>query len=472
MRDDSLRRQFRSYRKTFVKAFGAFSGLWLCLTLMLPLALSQVEGDTEKLTPGQVPSSRNTPSCTLELTLEGTVAPGTLDYLTRGFQRAEELKCRSILLQVNTPGGSLQTTRLIVEKILSSPQPVLCLISPHGGHAGSAGAIILMACHIAGALPTTNIGAATPIAGGGQAIPEDLRRKLIEDTKSWVVGLAKLRGRNLEFAEKIVTEAKALDAEEAFRLKAIDILAQDKNGFLDQTEGRVVKMAGDVEHTVQNGALVEFLPDLRHAFLQFITDPETAYLIFMASLALIYFEITHPGTMVPGIAGALGLIASLMAFHKLDVWWGGAALIALGIALLIAEAFVASFGALGLGGILALGIGSFLLYEPGVAGGGLSTMLILVVTGVVGAMMMSLAVLALRTRRKGKANTEVVLLGHPGEVASLESPSLRKGMVIVRGEYWRFVSEKDVQIGDQVEVISQEGLVLEVKPIVKSFIES
>lgn len=409
-------------------------------------------------------SSRDIPSCTLEMTLEGVVAPGTLDYLRRGVQVAAEHNCRSILLNINTPGGNLQTTRLIVEEILSSPFPFLCLVGPPGGHAGSAGAIILLACHVAGAQPSTSIGAATPVSGTGETIPDDMRNKLIQDTQAWVKGLAQRYGRSHEFAEKIVTEALSLHGEEAFQKGAIDILAADKNQFLDQAEGRKVKMAGETDGTVSVGALMAFPPDTRHAFLQLITDPQFAYLLFMASLALLYFELTHPGTIVPGIAGGFGLITSLIAFHKLDVWWGGASLIALGLGLLLAEAFVPSFGALGVGGAVAVAVGSFLLYDPSVSGAVLPLWLIIITSGVLALLMIGLGLFVIRNRVHGKAIPEKAILDRVGEVVSLEAPSLRRGMVFIDGENWRFVSEKDLKPGDRVRVLDQDGLTLKVKP--------
>jgi membrane-bound serine protease (ClpP class) len=413
--------------------------------------------------PGEVPE-KDSPSCTMNLKIEGAVSSGTVDYLERGFRKAESLQCRSILLQINTPGGSLSSTRLIVEKILASPVPVLCLVSPEGGHAGSAGAIILMACHVNGAMPATNIGAATPISGSGEKITDDLREKLVQDTVSWVTGLARLRARNLEFAEVIVTKAKAYDAEDAKKMGAIDTVALDVPRFLDFAEGREVKMSGGVAAKVQTGALVEFQTDLRYEVLKLLMDPQIAYLLFMASLGLLYFEITHPGTMVPGVAGAIGLVISLVAFHQLNVWWGGVTLIALGLLLLIAEAFLPSFGALGIGGIIAFTAGSIFLYEPSDVHMGLPKALILATSLTLGALMMALAYLAYKTKALGQSLPETGIVGNVGEVGSVDSPSLRRGMVIVSGEYWHFTSDTDVRPGDKVLVLEQEKLNLKVRP--------
>lgn len=404
-----------------------------------------------------------TPTCTLSLKIEGAIGPGQLEYLERGLKKAEESKCGSVLLTINTPGGALNTTRKMVERILASQVPVLCLVSPSGGHAGSAGAILLMACHVSGAEPGTNIGAATPISGTGEEIGKDARAKAIEDTVSWLKSLARIQGRNLEFAEKIVTESKAYEATEAAKLGAIDTIQPDVIRFLDFADGRTVVMSEGRSAIVTTGALVDFEPDTRIRFLKFVTDPQFAYLLFMASLALLYFEFTHPGAIVPGVTGGIGLVISLMSFHALDVWWGGVLLIALGLAFLIAEAFVPTFGALGIGGIVAFTAGSLLLYEPG----SLSYVLVFTVSGFTGAIMLALAIFAYRTHRRARVSVEKSLVGRIGEVASFESPSLRRGMVIVGGEYWRFVADRDLTVGESVEVVAQEGLTMRVRPSLK-----
>jgi membrane-bound serine protease (ClpP class) len=412
------------------------------------------------------PSAKDIPSCTLMLELTGSIGPGALDYIERGLDHARTQNCHSILMTINTPGGALTTTRLIVSRILESPIPFLCLVSPEGGHAGSAGAIILMACHVNGAVAATNIGAATPISGSGIEISKDLRAKIVQDTVSWMVGLARLRGRSLEFADKVITDAKALDAEAAFKAHVIDVVVPDAKSFLNFADGRVVAMAAGKTEKVKTGALVNFNPDMRTRFLQVVTDPELAYLIFMVSLALLYFEFTHAGIMVPGVVGGIGLLIALIAFHHLDVRWGGAALIALGLAFLLVEAFVPAYGSLGIGGIIAFAFGSLLLFDPGPSGAPLiSPVLVFSTCAVLGAFMLSLAYMAFRTRHMGPARAEKALLGKVGEVLSLAEPSHKKGFARVQGEIWKIVSDRDLRINDKVTIIRQEGLTLVVSPI-------
>ena len=238
-------------------------------------------------------------TCTLQMEVTGAIGAATLDDLQRAQKKAERENCGALLLLINTPGGSLHTTRLIVDEIFNSPRPILCLVHPAGAHAGSAGAIILQACHVAGAMEATNIGAATPIAATGEKIPEDLRNKLLNDTISWLEGITKLRDRNLEFSREIVSKAKAVDAKEALKLGAIEFVAKSSDEFLQFCQNRKVKLSVSKEVEVQVGPIVKYETDLRSQLLSLITDPQIAYIMFMGSLGLIYFELTHPGTFAP-----------------------------------------------------------------------------------------------------------------------------------------------------------------------------
>lgn len=403
-------------------------------------------------------------SCTLSVTIQEAITASTLDYLERAQQQALQGQCSSIFVRMNTPGGSLQSTRLIVERILASPIPYVCLISPSGGHAGSAGAIILQACHVNGGLPATNIGAATPILGGGAEMPEDLRKKLINDTVSWLEGVTKIRNRSLEFSRDIVTEAKALSSEEAHKQKALDIMAGNEKDFLEKAQGRLVQLGEKAEQSVVIGDLQEFSPDLRYKILNFVADPEFAYILFMGSLALLYFEITHPGLIVPGVIGGIGLVLSLVAFHKLDVAWGGMALILLGLAFLVLEIFVTSFGALGIGGLVALFVGSVFLFDARTTGYTLPISLISAVVGTIAVFFFGLGYLALKTLRHRSRDTDTDLQNSEGVVMAVDENG-HSGQIQILGEIWKFVSEDPLSVGDRVNVTARQGLTVNVKKI-------
>lgn len=400
-------------------------------------------------------------TCTAQIEVTDVIGPASLDLLQRGEKYAAQEKCSSILLLINTPGGSLDSTRRIVEMIINSQYPYLCLVAPAGGHAGSAGAIILQACHVNGALVGTNLGAATPVTMGGE-IPEDMRKKILNDTRSWLDSLTKMRGRSEKFGQDIILEAKAVTAEEAHKLKAIDYVGKTTDDFLKFATGRTVKMSGDKEQKVETGVLHAFVLDIRYKLLSLVTDPQLAYLILLGSLGLLYFEMTHPGTMIAGVAGAVGLIVAMIALHKLDVEYGGLALIFLGIVMLVAELFVPSFGALGVGGIISFVFGSLFLFDPVKTGYRLPLSLILPVALFFAIVFLGVGYLLLRTQKVKKKGGFEDLLGLKARVVSLEGAG-NSGMIELRGELWKFQSPTSLSLTDEVSVRGYEGLVLKVE---------
>ena len=403
-------------------------------------------------------------TCTTEIDIKGGIGPASLDWIQRSKETAEKNNCESILIMINTPGGNLQSTRRIVEEILNSDIPFLCLIGPSGAHAGSAGAIIMQACHISGGMEATNIGAATPISGGGEKMSEDMRNKIINDTRSWVVGLAKLRGRSEEFAKNIIETAEALPSEEAQRKGAIDWVGAKKEDFLKFASGRKVKMSEDKETVVVVGDIQKKQEDLRYQVMSFLMSPQIAYFLFMGSLGLLYFELTHPGMIAPGVLGAIGLGISLMALHMLDVETGGLVLIFLGLALMILEVFVTSFGILGIGGVISFFVGSLFLFDPEKSGYSLPLSSILPTTVFLGACMLGIAWLALSTRRVKDQADFAILIGKAGSAKKINSDG-RSGQIIVNGELWKFEAQEEVAVGDQLEVLENHGFTLKVKVI-------
>lgn len=399
-------------------------------------------------------------SCMIEAEISGAIGPASLDFLQRAQKRVEKNKCSSLLLLINTPGGNLQTTRLMVENILASPVPVLCMVHPAGAHAGSAGAILLLACHLSGAIDTTNIGAATPISGDGKELPEDLRKKMINDTTAWVQSLAKLRGRNEEYAKQIVTDAKSVTAKEAVQLKAIEFSGTSVADFIKYAEGKKVKLNENTETTIKSGEKIVFKQDVRFKFMDLFMNPQLAYLIFMGSLGLLYYELTHPGAIAPGVIGGIGLIISLMSLHMMEAYWGGVALIFLGIAFMVAEAFVAGFGILGIGGIFAFFAGSMFLFDPETTGYQLPLSLILPTTILLGLLMIGVAYLAFSTRKLRKQGAADDFVGEVAKVTEVQPGDGKCGYAEVAGEYWKCVSEQPLKVGDQVYVKGNKGLTL------------
>lgn len=431
-------------------------------SLLSPMTSPLNASTTQASTTAQTAQVSAVSPCTMEVDITDTIGPATVDLLKRVEKRASEQKCSSILLLVNTPGGSLESTRIIVGMILNSPIPYLCLISPSGAHAGSAGAIILQACHVNGGLHGTNLGAATPVTLGGE-MPEDLRKKILNDTRSWLESLTRLRGRSDKFGQDIILEAKAVTAEDALKLKAIDFVGPSKIEFLKFAQDREVKMSESKMEAVKVGEISRFEHDTRHKVVSLLTDPQLAYLILLGSLALLYFEITHPGTMIAGVAGGLGLIIAMVALHKLDVEWGGLMLIFLGIGLLIAEIFVPSFGILGIGGITAFALGSVFLFDPvKTFGYRLPLTLILPVVIFFGAVFIGVSYLMLKTTKVKKKGGFEDLIGLQAKVISVDEHNSNKGRIELRGEIWSFESKTALNIDDEVKVNGHNGLVLQV----------
>lgn len=406
--------------------------------------------------------------CTIELKVEGVIGAATLDILERSIYKVKKQNCSALLLLINTPGGQLLSTRKIVDRILNTDFPVLCLIHPAGAHAGSAGAIIMQACHVNGGIETTNIGAATPIAGGGQELSKDLRKKMINDTTSWLDSLTQLRKRSKKFGREIITEAKALSAQEAAKEGGIDFVGKTKQEFLTFAEGREVTVKNGKMDIVQVGNVIPFNLGFRYRLISLITEPEIIYILFTGSLLLIYFEITHPGLGAPGILGAIGLILSFVGMHKLDFSWAGLILLLLSMALFLAEVFISGFGIFGASAIVSFFLGSFLLFDPAKTGGvDIPISLILSVTAVFAIFMgiiTWLAVSTFRIKRKSSISDDFIdEEAAPATIMQVNKDGV-SGFALINGENWRFQSKTKVKKGDKVKVLSYKHLTLEVEP--------
>ena len=421
----------------------------------------------EKDSTEKKPPAPENQKCTVELKIEGVIGAVTLDILDRAIHKVRKENCSSLLLLINTPGGQLLSTRKIVDRILNVEFPVLCFIHPAGAHAGSAGAIIMQACHVSGGLNTTNIGAATPIMGGGKKTPEDLRKKLINDTTSWMDSLTKLRKRSQKFGREIITEAKAMDAVSAAQKKAIDFSGNTKEEFLAFAQGRKTTVKNGKEHIVQVGQIVPFNLGFRYKLISLLTEPEIIYILFTGSLFLLYFEITHPGLGAPGVLGVMGLIISFVGMHKLDFSAAGLILLILSFLLFLAEVFIPGLGIFGAGGAVSFILGSFMLFDPAKTGGvdiplnliiSVSLVFILLMAGIT-----YLAVSSLKMKRNKNINKDFLDPDELFEVVKADETGL-KGLLLASGEHWKFISKKPVKPGDKVKVLCYKKLTLEVEP--------
>lgn len=398
-------------------------------------------------------------SCTMSFKINGPIMSPALRYLKKGIEKnKKEDRCSALMLEINTPGGDLSVTRKIVEVIMGSEIPILCLVSPAGGQAGSAGAIILQACHVSGAILATHIGAATPVLSTGEDMSEDMRRKVINDTVSWLESLTQFRGRNQQFGRDIVKSAKSISAKEAARIGAIDVLVERIEDFLNFANGREVKLSQGRTTKVQTGGrTVDFTPP------DIVANPEYTYLLFMGSLALLYFEFTNPGLIIPGVLGVVGLLFSLANFYMLDINWGGLALMLLGIGLIVTEVFLPFFGLLGLGGIGLIIFGGTLLYDIEVTGYEIPLEMLVPTAILLGLLVVIIGKLAVKAQRRRKKTGKADLYDVVVEVESVTKGNA--GTLQVFGEIWKFESNVKVKIGDRVKIKDVQGLKLVVEKV-------
>jgi membrane-bound serine protease (ClpP class) len=414
----------------------------------------------------------------MQLSIEGAIGPSTSDYIVRALDAAADGGVELVVIRMDTPGGLDTSMRAIIKAITASTVPVASYVAPTGSRAASAGTYILYASHIAAMAPGTNLGAATPVQIGGispstpdksaegEPVKDASKSKAINDAAAYIRGLAKLRGRNQEWAEKAVREAASLSADEALQLGVIDLIASDMDDLLQKVDGRVVTVQG-VKRTLHTAGLpIRVMdPDWRNRLLSVITNPNVAYILLLIGIYGLILEFSHPGALVPGTVGAICLLLALYSFQLLPINYAGMALILLGVALMIGEAFQPSFGMLGIGGVIAFVFGSIILIDTDAPGFGIDLSVIfafalssiLIFVFVVG--------MAVRARRRPVVSGSEQMVGAEGMV--LEDFE-QEGQVFVHSEYWKAVSPHPLHKGQQVRVTGMKGLTLQVEPLESS----
>jgi membrane-bound serine protease (ClpP class) len=432
------------------------------------------------------------------LKVHGPIAPASADFIERGLQRATTAGALLVVLQLDTPGGLDSSMRQIVRDILAAPVPVAVFVAPGGARAASAGTYILYASHIAAMTPGTTLGAATPVQIGGLPEPppetapktrprsspdspathsdksrdndeaqdeglpakDAMSRKMINDAASYIRGLAQMRDRNAEWGERAVREAVSLSATEALNLKVIDYVAADVPDLLKQINGRHITIHGQdlILHTT--AATVEVVePDWRTQVLAIITDPSVAYILMLIGIYGLLFEFSNPGFVLPGVAGAICLLLAMFAFQLLPVSYAGLALILLGIAFITAEAFLPSFGVLGIGGVIAFVVGSLMLIDTDMPGYGIPWPMIGGITAASALFLIFVVGMALKSRRNPIVSGREELVGAVGEVLE-DAPG--EGMARIHGELWSVRCAQPLVRGQKVRVTGIDGLVLQV----------
>ncbi|OUR65342.1 serine protease [Methylophaga sp. 42_25_T18] len=424
------------------------------------------------------------------LELDGVISPATADYFERSLEKADQANTELILVKMDTPGGLDLSMRKIIKQIIAAPVPIITYVTPSGSRAASAGTYILYASHIAAMAPATNLGAATPVQivpsigpkpGKDNPLAEEetenesepvdldhadaMTKKIVNDAVAYIRGLAKLRGRNEEWAEQAVLEGVSLTAEDALEINVIDIIAVSQSDLFEQINGRTVSVLGN-DRTINTSGLVltEIKPDWRNKLLAVITNPNIAYILMLIGIYGLIFEFSNPGAILPGTVGSICLLLALFSFQVLPINYAGLALIILGIALMTAEAFQPSFGILGLGGMVAFVAGSVILIDTDIPGYGINLGIIAGFAVTTAAFFILALGLVVKARRKPVVSGQEQMIG--AACVAMDDFD-HQGRVFVHSEVWKARTDIPMKKGDKAKVKTIRGLVLDVIPDIK-----
>lgn len=401
------------------------------------------------------------------LTIDGAIGPVANEMLENALAEAERAEAELLVIELDTPGGLLKTTRMMCKTILASDIPVVVYVSPSGARAGSAGVFITLAAHVAAMAPGTNIGAAHPVSLGGMGMQQDtsgvMEGKVTNDAAAFARTLAEQRGRNADWAELSVRESKSITEQEALALGVIELIASSSDSLLIGLQGRVVTIKGQADTLETVGAVVSKPPmSLRLRVLDMISDPNIAYILMLIGIYGLFFELYNPGAIFPGVVGAMSLIVAFFSLQLLPISWAGLLLILFAVILFVLEIKIASYGLLSVAGVICMTLGSLMLFQPSVTGIQVGLGLIVPAAIITALFFVFVVGMGLRAQKQKVQTGQEGLVGEIGTVAIDLKPS---GKVLVHGELWAAHSEVVALRGTKVRVVSINGLELTVEPL-------
>jgi membrane-bound serine protease (ClpP class) len=395
------------------------------------------------------------------IVIDGTINPAVAEFVHESIQKSHEGGARALVIQLDTPGGLLSSTREIVKDILGAPVPVIVYVAPSGAAAASAGTFITLSAHVAAMAPGTNIGAAHPVGAGGREVTGVMGEKLENFVASYGETIARRHGRNVEWAIKAVRESAAIGAAEALKLNVVDLLAENLNDLLKKATGMMVEVSGKKTTLAVDGTEVRLLEmSLSQKFTNFISNPNIVYFLLMVGILGLYLEFSNPGLIFPGVAGVICLLLGAAAFQVLPINYSGLALIILGVILLIAEVFVTSFGVLGISGIVSFVLGSFILFDSPGEALAVDRSIVFTAAATLGAVVLIIGYLAVKSQRRKPALGKAGLVGETGQVIARIAPV---GKIWVHSEIWNADSDETLEVGDKAIIYKVEGLRVSVR---------
>jgi len=394
------------------------------------------------------------------ITIDGTIGPTTLSYIKRGHQTAKDRNDVALIIKMDTPGGLLTTTQDIVQLMLASDLPIAVYVSPEGGAAGSAGTFITLAAHIAAMAPTTTIGAASPVQSGGAEMDSVMKKKIFNYSENFIESIAEKRGRNAEWAVSAVRDGEALTETEALELNVIDLIAQDLDDLLAQMDGKVIE--GDTLQT-SNASVYELEQTLAERFFSILLRPEIILILTLISIYGIVGEVTNPGAIIPGVAGAIALILLLYGVSALPLNTAGFILIGLAIVLFAAEAFTPTFGILLTGGSVAFFLGALMLFQDLPKEMQLSWYWLVPATILTTLFFGWIATAGIKAQYSENKTGKEALIGKKAEVT--DDIDQTSGKIFISGEYWNAVSDEKIKAGKYCEIVQINGLTATVKSL-------